>query len=59
MSSPNPKVDVQERHKISVRTLPSENPTIFKESTFFTRNGPGTSLPSPIEKASVCGFYDV
>jgi len=36
-------------HKISVGMLPSGSLVVFKESAYFSRNGPGCSLPSPAE----------
>lgn len=35
--------------KISLRSLPSGSSVVFTESTFFTHNGPNSSLPSPAE----------
>ena len=34
-------------HKISVGMLPSGSSAVFKESAYFSRNGPSSSLPSP------------
>jgi hypothetical protein len=33
--------------RISVGMLPSGSSVVFKESAYFSRNGPGCSLPSP------------
>ena len=32
---------------ISVKVLPSDSSVVFKESTYFSENGPNSSLPSP------------
>jgi hypothetical protein len=34
---------------LSIKMLPSGPSVIFKESTYFSHNGPGASLPSPAE----------
>lgn len=38
--------------ELSVQMLPSEISVVFKESTYFLRNGPETSLPLPTEVRS-------
>jgi hypothetical protein len=39
---------------ISVGMLPSGQTVIFKDSSFFTRNAPNTTLPSPAEIFAKC-----